>query len=97
MLSYVPVNRPIKARHMINEFFTQSQLLGPSAVPYAATIWIIGGNIKASPDEHNAPINEMKEFNAGTISDRETKKIMIKRLNLDFAYYLFWARLGTYR
>lgn len=99
MLSYVPVNRPMIARHMMKEFFTQSHLLGPSAVPYAATIWIIGGNIKASPDEHNAPINEMKEFNAGTTSDKETAKIMnIKKINfwcswLCRAHCLFWMNL----
>lgn len=72
MLSYVPVNKPINARLRINAFFIQSHPLGPSDVPYANTICIIGGNSSANPDEHNAPISEMKEFNSGTISDRET-------------------------
>lgn len=60
------------------QFFMSVNPLGPFDVPHAYTNSITGGNINAKPDEHNAPINEMNAFNAGTSSANESENIQIE-------------------
>lgn len=41
---------------------------------HAHTMSTNGGKINANADEHNAPINEINAFNAGTTSANESGK-----------------------
>lgn len=74
-LSYVPVVSPNIAMRRIRPFFTSINKPGLLDDPNAQTISITGGKIKANPDEHRAPINEMNAFNAGTTSAKESKNM----------------------
>lgn len=81
-LSYVPVEKPIKANIKINMFLEyMKHLKGVLAMSRLTMMSMMGGKTKAKAVEHKDPISEINRPRAGTSSETLTEK----KLNEDFA------------